>query len=208
MASQAETLMKSGREAYAADQHDRALELFEQALKADPGYCDAYIGLASVFQVRGEADKMIAECERGIAVQPDYAPFYSTRAIGYGLLGQHARSLQDFTRAIELDPLNAFFFVNRAKTYIRMELFDQAANDFGQAARAELEFCKKVGQIPRESANYMRARAEMLRKAGKEEEARQADLEAQEVEKTLAAAGKSGCGKAASVILLLLWWAL
>ncbi|MCE7870612.1 hypothetical protein DYH09_09570 [bacterium CPR1] len=209
MASQAQHLMLQGSEAFQAGQHDEALRLFDQALQADPGYADPFIGRASVFQAIGQADKMLEECERGIAIKPDYGPLYSTRAVAHGILGQNARSLQDFTRAIELDPKNTFYYINRAKTYIRIEVFEQAAEDFGRAAQVEIENALRSRRLPTEAVSYLRARAEMLRKAGKSSQAEQVEKEAADLEKRLASSAKGGCGKAAAVITLMpLWWLL
>lgn len=206
MATQAETLMQAGKDAFRAGEHDRALDLFDQALQADPRCCEAYIARAAVHQSRGQADKIIEECERAIAVQSDHALAYSTRAVAYQMLGQHARSLQDLTRAIELQPENFLQYAARAKTYIKMEAFEKAADDFQKAAQVELEVSKRLGKPPQEAVPLMLARVEMLRRAGKENEAQEVEREARELEKTLSGKPGSGCGKAAAVILLLLWW--
>ncbi len=207
MASQAQQLMLQGSQAFQSGQHEEALRLFDQALQADPGYSDPYIGRASVFQATGQADKMLEECERGIAIKSDYGPLYSTRAVAYGMLGQNARALQDFTRAIELDPKNTFYYINRAKTYIRMEVFEQAAEDFGRAAQVEIENALLSRRLPTEAVNYLRARAEMFRKAGMSSQAEQVEKEAADMEKRLASSARGGCGKAAAVIaLMFLWW--
>lgn len=207
MNQQAEAHRQAGMEAFRAGDVDRALELFDQALKADPSYCEAYIARAAVHQKRGQADKMIEECERAIAVQPDHALAYSTRAVAYQMLGQHARSLQDLTRAIELEPRNFLQYAARAKTYIKMEAFDKAADDFQKAAQVELEVSKERGHPPREAVALMLARVEMLRRAGKENEAQEVEREARELEKAMSGKAGSGCGKAAAIILLFLWLA-
>ncbi|MCE7870613.1 hypothetical protein DYH09_09575 [bacterium CPR1] len=188
---------------------DKAMAIIDQAIAQDPGNDEPHLMLAAVYQANRDWEKMLQACDRAIALKPDFGASYTIRAIAYNNLDQPARALQDSTRALDLDPLNHLLVINRAKIYVRMEAFEQAAADFRKASQVDLEASKKLGRPPSDAVSCLLAAAEMLDKAGKQAEADQARREAKELEQTLAAPGKSGCGKAAAVILLMvLWWVL
>ncbi len=209
MAGPSRELRQKVQQAIAAGETERAMAIIDQAIAEDPGNDEPYLLQAAVHQAAKDWDKMLQACDRAIALKPDFGSSYTIRAIAYNNLGQHARALQDSTRALELDPMNPHLVINRAKIYVRMEAFEQAAADFRQASQVDLEFAKKVGRAPVEAVPCLLAAAEMLSKAGKEAEAEQARREAMELDQSLGARGKSGCGKAAAVIaLMILWWAL
>jgi tetratricopeptide (TPR) repeat protein len=81
-----------------------ARKSFEQALKADRNYANAYVNLGVVYYQDRNYSKSIKFYDKAIALQPDNAVFYNNRGAAYFNKKQFEKASQDYTKAIELDP--------------------------------------------------------------------------------------------------------
>jgi TolB-like protein/Tfp pilus assembly protein PilF len=94
----------------------RALEYFEQAVSRDPGYADAYTGIADVYGLlplysRAPIDSMLPlglrAAERAVALDSNLAGAFVSRGGLRNSMWQWTDAEQDLRRAIRLDPRNA-----------------------------------------------------------------------------------------------------
>lgn len=89
---------------------------FKEALRIDPDYTSAYLGLAEVFRdeyksgpkTSDQSDLMkqaLTNCNLAIQKEPDFAPAYLTRATVYALLdSEKEKARSDILKAIKLSP--------------------------------------------------------------------------------------------------------
>jgi tetratricopeptide (TPR) repeat protein len=77
---------------------------FEQALKMDRNYANAYANLGVVYYEDRSYGRSIKFYDKAIALQPDTAVFYNNRGASYFNKRQYERASLDYAKAIELDP--------------------------------------------------------------------------------------------------------
>lgn len=81
-----------------------ARKSFEQAIKVDRNYANAYVNLGVVYYEDRNYGKAIKFYDKAIAVQPDSAVFYNNRGAAYFNKKQYDKASLDYAKALELDP--------------------------------------------------------------------------------------------------------
>ncbi|MBE9155686.1 tetratricopeptide repeat protein [Nodosilinea sp. LEGE 06152] len=90
---------------------EAAIDLFQQAIAADPTLAVAHYNLGTAHRARGYLDEAIAAYRSAIALDPNYAAAHQNLGVALFKLGQLPEALQAFQRAIALyeaiDPATA-----------------------------------------------------------------------------------------------------
>jgi adenylate cyclase len=103
-----------------ADGLTKGRRMFEKAVELDPGYADAYEGLAvsyflgSIWQFDkdpGALDRAAELVEKAIALDDSEAGAYAVRGWIEGIKDHHDRAIADGKRAVSLDPNSAFAWI-------------------------------------------------------------------------------------------------
>jgi tetratricopeptide (TPR) repeat protein len=81
-----------------------ARKSFEQALKADRNYANAYANLGVVYYQDKSYGKAIKFYDKAIALQPDAAVFHNNRGAAYFNKRQYEKASLDYAKALQLDP--------------------------------------------------------------------------------------------------------
>jgi TolB-like protein len=97
---------------YQKDQNEKAIDLFKQAIDADPKFALAYTGLADAYIERvqrfhGEdfwSDSAIDLCQRAVALDPKEVRSYTELARALLNKGWHERAHEPIRKALELNP--------------------------------------------------------------------------------------------------------
>ncbi len=88
-----------------------AIDLFEQAIAAEPNLAIAHYNLGATHRARGYLDEAIAAYERAIALDPNYPEAHQNLGVARFKLGQLPEALRSFRRAIDIyeavDPATA-----------------------------------------------------------------------------------------------------
>ncbi|WP_158089521.1 tetratricopeptide repeat protein [Magnetofaba australis] len=106
---------------------DRALEMFERAIDADPNHANT-LGNFALFlkNVRKDMDRAQEMYERAIATDPSHADILDSYAIFLTNVRQDfPRALELYDRAIELDPKEANCVANSAHCLLAMERLEE-----------------------------------------------------------------------------------
>lgn len=88
-----------------------AVDLFEQAIAADPTLAIAHYNLGTAHRARGYLDEAIAAYRQAIVLQPSYAEAHQNLGVALFKLGELPDALKSFNQAIQLyaiyDPATA-----------------------------------------------------------------------------------------------------
>jgi tetratricopeptide (TPR) repeat protein len=144
----------------------RAVALFEDALRIDPENSQASVGLAQaltlVYRHRWDPEpaKVLARADeaatQAISAAPNYAHAYSVKAEVLGLSNRFDAALATFDRAIALDRNHAAAHVGRARNLILIGRAAEAVIPVEQAIRLSPRdpavVCLVFRPVPREHA--------------------------------------------------------
>jgi len=112
--SHAESINHEGEKAYHAKQYDKALQLYQEAIKNNPNYGQAYSNLGLLYQKIGNQSAALAACQKSIDVasgpNANTIKANSTYTIAklYEEQGQWKNALDAFQTAYSYKPNNAY----------------------------------------------------------------------------------------------------
>ncbi len=92
----------------------RAIEDYSQSLKLDPGFYDALIGRAVVYEDMDALGKALADYSRVLNQAPNLSPVYVTRGKVYARLGEYNKAISDYNTSIGITPNYADAYLERA----------------------------------------------------------------------------------------------
>ncbi len=119
------------------DEHDRAIELFNEALRLNPRDAVTYYNRANSYYGKNDYPRSLADLDEAIRLDPAFADAYSDRGDVYDELGRYDRALADYAQAIRLNPADADFYYNRAITYSNLRDYDRSIADNTVALRLD-----------------------------------------------------------------------
>jgi tetratricopeptide (TPR) repeat protein len=104
---------------YDMGDHDRAIQDYNEAIKLNPNFEQAFFNRGNAFDENEQFERAIQDYDRAIALKPDYAKVFNNRGYAYDEEGAFDRAIQDYDRAIALKPDYAKAFNNRAISYAK-----------------------------------------------------------------------------------------
>ena len=104
-----------------------ALESFKQAIKLNPNFIKAYLGLGDAHVSLREYAKAAGDYGKVISMRPDKArlAYFKRGEINF-LLGQLQQAMADFQAAIEIDPNYADAHMSLGNTFFKLKSYEQA----------------------------------------------------------------------------------
>ena len=81
-----------------------ALNMYNKALKIDPGNIRALVGKADVFRFERPEDSVIILCDKAISIDPDYYFSYHVKAAYYNNILKYDLAIENYLKTIELSP--------------------------------------------------------------------------------------------------------
>jgi tetratricopeptide (TPR) repeat protein len=115
---------------------DRAVEGYNQVIRLDPKYANAYSS-RGVTYVGRDNDRAIRDLDQAIELDPKDADAYHGRGRAYINKGDYDRAIQDFDEAIRFDPKHAVTYNDRGVAYEGKRDYDHAIQDFDEAIRLD-----------------------------------------------------------------------
>jgi tetratricopeptide (TPR) repeat protein len=116
--------------------YPEAIEAFSQAIRIDPNYGDAYVGLGNTLGKLGHHAEAEQACKLAIKIKPDSAEVYYTLGAAYFSQGLWAQAAEASRHAISLKPDYAQAYYNLGLALLRSGDRD--------AALAQCEILKKL----------------------------------------------------------------
>ena len=128
---------------------EAALSDFNQTIKYDPKYADAYYNRAYVYTKLNDFESALQDYDRTVELNDKNAEYLLMRGNAYYFLDRYPEALLDYTRAIEIDTSNAQPYFYRGITLLEygedadgcIDLKKAAAKGFFNAKRAYSDYC-------------------------------------------------------------------
>ena len=83
-------------------QYDAAIQDYDQVIRLDPEYADAYHNRGYSYDEAGQYERAIQDYSEAILLDPQDADAYYNRGVSYHNLGQSAEAERDFAKSEEL----------------------------------------------------------------------------------------------------------
>ncbi len=113
---------------------DRAISDYDEAIRLDPKYADAYYNRCIAYNRQKKYDLALPDCNRAIALGPgantlnatgqekvsadrSKSDYYNQRGVVYHGRNEIDRAIADYSEALRLYPRNATALSNRARAY-------------------------------------------------------------------------------------------
>ncbi len=116
---------------------DEAIVEFDEAVRLDPKYAQAYIDRGLAYSRKGDPDRAIADYNEALRLDPKLAMAYAGRGHAYAKKGDLVRAFADCEEALRLDPKLALAYNSRGHTYARKGDLDRAIADYNEALRLD-----------------------------------------------------------------------
>ncbi|NEQ38648.1 MAG: tetratricopeptide repeat protein [Okeania sp. SIO3I5] len=117
---------------YKQGEYQQALAAYNQAIRLNPKFADAYYNRAIVYDDLGEYEKALADYNQAIQLNPKFANAYYGRGLAYYNQGKYEQALADYNQAIRLNPKFAEAYNNRGRVYYNQGNYQQAIADYNR----------------------------------------------------------------------------
>jgi len=122
--------------AYLSSDIDRAIANYDEAIRLDPKYADAYLNRAFAYRGKNDVDRAIPDYNETIRLDPKHPTVYIARGTAYNIKGDFDRAIADYNRAMQLGSKYAsVIFTVRGNAYFGKKDFDRAIADYDAALR-------------------------------------------------------------------------
>jgi tetratricopeptide (TPR) repeat protein len=126
----ADEIYKRAQKQYEKREFDEAIKLFNQVVKLDPTYVEAYVSRGMAWNEKGEYDKAIKDFTAGMQVDAKFVPAYINRGISWMEKSELDKALKDLDAAVKLDPKDDAALFHRGVARSRKGDYDAALEDF------------------------------------------------------------------------------
>ncbi|HVB25674.1 MAG TPA: serine/threonine-protein kinase [Ktedonobacteraceae bacterium] len=120
--------------------YEEAFAAYNNALKLDTHYAEAYNKLGSLFSDLKDYPQAIGYYNHALALEPQFIEVYQKRGDIYFALKDYGRAKKDYSRVISLDIDNASSYYKRGNAYFELGKYIKAINDYDQAIALDPQF--------------------------------------------------------------------
>jgi tetratricopeptide (TPR) repeat protein/serine/threonine protein kinase len=135
-------LFDQARSEAEAEQYDKAVADYTEAIRLKADYAEAYNGRGQAYFNLKQFDKAISDYSQAIRLNADFAEAYSNRAFAYTRAGQFEKALADCNEAIRIKPDFAEAYKNRANPRNSLQQYEDAINDCNEAIRLKPDYAE------------------------------------------------------------------
>ncbi len=123
---QALELSQQAAEAIGQRQFDKAIDLYKQALAADPHFLPAYLGLSGALKQSGDAAGSVAILEEAVAQNPENPDAFLKLGEAYMTSENPEEALKAFEQATTLAPDSAAAYARKAVVLLTLNRVEEA----------------------------------------------------------------------------------
>jgi tetratricopeptide (TPR) repeat protein len=122
--------LRRGDNFSAAQDYSHAILDYDQAIRLNPNFAEAYNNRGFASYWSGNYEQAIADYSRAIALRPAYAYAYNNRGAAYMASGHSNQAISDFDHALALQPDFPQAYINRGNANLRLGHLGLALADF------------------------------------------------------------------------------
>lgn len=129
-------------------QYSGAADLFERAIRTDPGYVEGYVGLAKMKMALGHPDQAIEAIKAGLKRHPKSAALWNEMGIAYAKFEKYQDAIEALEKANKFDPDEDLYQSNLAGVLAVTGKVDRAYKLYSRqmsAADAHCQIARIVG---------------------------------------------------------------
>ena len=155
--STAEGIYSTGMSFLWMEDYKKALFYFEEAIKKNPRYAEAYFLIGYCNGQLGRYQEAIAAFEQAIRIKPDYAEAHCNLGVVYLELGRYQEAIEASKRAISSKPDFADAHFNLGWAYGRLGRYTEEIEAYKQAIRIKPDYAEayfNLGASYRELGRY------------------------------------------------------
>jgi tetratricopeptide (TPR) repeat protein len=145
LARQLQDLLSRGQALAHRGETDKALALFDQALKLDANRAEAHACRADALNDKGQFDQALAECEQALRLDPRLAAAHEFRADAYIGKRDFARAARACAQALEIDPRLAGVYNDRGVLFALQGKPEKAVAEFTKALELDRDNGRAYG---------------------------------------------------------------
>jgi protein O-GlcNAc transferase len=119
LATGTQLLLHRGSAAARQGRTQEALEMFEEALLADPGNAIAHYNAGALYLAQQQTERALAEFRRAIELDPGYQIAYLNLGSVLSRLGRYDEAIEQLERALEIDAADPATRQNLANALVR-----------------------------------------------------------------------------------------
>jgi tetratricopeptide (TPR) repeat protein len=119
-----------------------ALEDFQQALRLNPDFTEAYICRSIIHYYQGNHQGAIADCDQVLRINPRNVDAYNNRGLNRCALKDYKGAIADFNQVLEIEPNHAKAYLNRGYSHLQLDDNWSAIQDFDKAMRIDPQAAK------------------------------------------------------------------
>ena len=119
---------------------DRAITDFNEAIRLNPRFTEAYAARAVYYHGKGEYDRALRDCDDAIRLGPrtrGLADAYKVRGFIYEWKDDYDRAISDYSDALRLNPSDVETYTSRGTAYRKKRDYSQAIADYSEAIRLD-----------------------------------------------------------------------
>jgi Flp pilus assembly protein TadD len=121
---------------------DIAILEFNDAIRLDPNYAEAYRRRGLAYRNKKDYDRAIADYNQAIQLNPSDDIAYNNRGNVYYDKKDYDRAIADYNQSIRFDPNYALAYHNRGAAYWYKKDYDRAIADYNQAIQLDPNYAK------------------------------------------------------------------
>lgn len=123
-------LLNEGRALHGAGELEKALKVYDKAIKTDHTAAVLYNARGLVYMDLKKYYDAINDFSRALELAPSFANALNNRGLAKYNLNDFGNALEDFNQSLALDSTLAVAYSNRGLVYLQTEEYDKAHNDF------------------------------------------------------------------------------
>ncbi|MGC2422846.1 MAG: tetratricopeptide repeat protein [Nitrospirota bacterium] len=139
-------LIQDGLQSYKQGDYQKAMDMFTQAVDADPKNAEAHFFKGNCLALLGKKQEAIAEYDKSIQLAPNVPQPYYNEGNAYASLGKDKEALEAFDKAIEREPTYGKAYYNKAMVLSRMGRTREAQEALAKARSAGGQLPGQPGQ--------------------------------------------------------------
>ena len=116
-------------------EYDRAIKDFDESIKLNPDYGNAFANRAATYQIKGEYERAARDYDEAIRLKPTLETAWNGRCWSRAVVGELQAALADCNEALRLEPNVAATVDSRGLIYLKLGEWDSAITDYSSALR-------------------------------------------------------------------------